>query len=95
MSHKNTLFKVYGTAPVLYDIDASDAVATRDLVEVAEELERRVLHRAVRLVRNLHLPQFHVVRTVKSSNVCKSNERDSHDGLTASMVFRVQRPPLP
>ena len=42
--------------PVLDDVDAPDAVASRDLVEVAEQLKWRVLHRAVSLVSHLTPP---------------------------------------
>lgn len=42
--------------PVLDDVDAPDAIAARDLVEVAEQLQRRVLNRAVSLVSHLTPP---------------------------------------
>lgn len=41
-------------SPVLYDVDAADAVSARNLVQVQEQLQRLVLHGAVGLVRHLY-----------------------------------------
>lgn len=48
---KNSL----GLSPVLYDVDAADAVSARNLVQVAEQLQRLLLYGAVGLVRHLYI----------------------------------------